>query len=101
VKGAPEEIIKISTQVLTKDVKPQKMTSNMRSQIEDEIVNANMARKGQKVLSFAFKEVRLEDIQVLSQRHDIESPEFRKKVESELIYLGTFGLEDPIRESVL
>jgi len=66
VKGAPEEIIKISTQVLTKDVKPQKMTSNMRSQIEDEIVNANMARKGQKVLSFAFKEVRLEDIQVLS-----------------------------------
>jgi len=36
----------------------------------------------------------------MSQHCDVESAEFRRNVESDLIYLGTFGLDDPIRPNV-
>jgi len=31
-------------------------------------------------------------------RHDIEDEEFREELESDLVYLATFGIDDPIRE---
>jgi len=56
-----------------------------------------MASSGQKVLSFAFKEIKLQDLQALSQHCDVESDKFRKALEVDLIYLCTFGMDDPIR----
>ena len=37
---------------------------------------------------------------MLMQSHHIESEEFRQELEADLIYLATFGLDDPIREHV-
>lgn len=100
VKGAPEEVMKLCSFTLTKDVKPTRMSSDLRKSILSNIVDANMAADGQKVMSFAFKEVKLSDMQSLRQHHDEESRQFREWCEKDLIYLGTFGLHDPIRENV-
>lgn len=36
----------------------------------------------------------------LLQQYNQETPEFREQLESGLIYLATFGLEDPIRPNI-
>jgi len=59
-----------------------------------------MAAAGQKVLSYGFKEINLNDLQQLSQRFDIESEQFRKTLEDDLIYLCTFGMSDPLRDGI-
>jgi magnesium-transporting ATPase (P-type) len=55
---------------------------------------------GLKVLSFAYKEISMADLDQLMQSHDTESNEFRNEIETGLTYLCTFGLEDPVRESI-
>ena len=30
----------------------------------------------------------------------MEEPEFRMEIEKNLVYIGTFGLEDPVRDDV-
>jgi len=59
-----------------------------------------MAKHGLKTLSYAYKQVPLDDLTDWMNEFHIESDNFRNKIEESLIYLGTFGLEDPIRESV-
>ena len=59
-----------------------------------------MATDGQKVLSFAFKELTVQELEALGQKFDAESPRFREALEQDLIYLCTFGMNDPIRENV-
>ena len=59
-----------------------------------------MAAKGLKVLSYGFKEIEASSIEELMQNFDVESQEFRENLECELTYLGTFGLNDPIREGI-
>ena len=34
------------------------------------------------------------------QQYHIESEDFREYIQSKLVYLGTFGLEDSVREDV-
>lgn len=65
VKGAPEEVMKLCSFTLTRDVKPTRMSGELRKQILGKIVDEHMAQDGQKVLSFAFKEVKLSDMQSL------------------------------------
>jgi len=31
---------------------------------------------------------------------NLEEPEFRMEIEKNLVYIGTFGLEDPVRDDV-
>jgi Ca2+-transporting ATPase len=59
-----------------------------------------MAAKGHKVISFAFKEIKLEDLNQLINSCPIESDDFRQQIECDLIYLATFGLADPLRKGV-
>jgi len=40
------------------------------------------------------------DLEVLMGQNDVESEEFREAIESELIYLGTFGMKDHLREDI-
>lgn len=56
-----------------------------------------MAKKGLKVMSYAFKEILLEDLDNLIHSVNVESDEFRMELEADLVYLGTFALEDPLR----
>jgi magnesium-transporting ATPase (P-type) len=56
-----------------------------------------MAKQGLKVMSYAFKEILLEDLDNLIHSVNVESDEFRDELEADLVYLGTFALEDPLR----
>jgi len=68
-----------------------------------------MARKGLKVLSYAYKDISYEQYENIKNTKDndgmviqnyIESPEFRAQMEQNLTYVGTFGLEDPLRDNI-
>jgi hypothetical protein len=56
-----------------------------------------MAACGLKVISFAFKDMPLKKLNEMMHSYSLESPEFRSEIESDLIYLCTFGLDDPLR----
>jgi len=56
-----------------------------------------MAADGLKVISYAFKEIETGELDRLFQSYSDESDEFRWELEQDLIYLCTFGLEDPCR----
>ena len=59
-----------------------------------------MCKEGQKTLSYAYKKMPIEELEQLQKNHDEESPKFRDELLTNLNYLCTFGMEDPIRESV-
>ena len=59
-----------------------------------------MGQTGLKPLSFAFKQIEFKELVQKMQNIDKESDDFRNYLESQLIYLGTFGLDDPISENV-
>lgn len=55
---------------------------------------------GLKVLSFAYKDMSMSDLDSLMKTHNPESNEFRESLESNLTYLCTFALEDPLRVDI-
>ena len=58
-----------------------------------------MCKEGQKTLSFAYKKMPIKEFKILQLLNE-ESDEFMEKLLTEMIYLCTFGFEDPIRDSV-
>lgn len=59
-----------------------------------------MCKEGQKTLSYAYKKMSIEELEQLQKDYDEESSKFRDELLTNMIYLCTFGLEDPIREGV-
>jgi len=59
-----------------------------------------MAALGLKVISYAFKDMPLKKLNEMMHQYSLESTEFRSEIENDLIYLCTFGLDDPLRESI-
>lgn len=100
VKGAPEYVIPICTQSLDYQVQPIEFTENHYASILGHVVSNEMASSGLKTLSYAFKELRIGDLEALMQTYNPESEEFRNELESDLIYVCTFGLNDPLRDNV-
>ena len=56
-----------------------------------------MASEGLKVFTLAYKDILISEM----AKYNDESDEFREYVEKDLIYLCTFGLTDPLNESVV
>jgi magnesium-transporting ATPase (P-type) len=56
-----------------------------------------------KVIALAFKEIDRDEFNELLEKfnNDIEQPGFREYVEQKLIYIGTFGLHDEMRQNAL
>mmetsp|Transcript_14890 Transcript_14890/g.25363 ORF Transcript_14890/g.25363 Transcript_14890/m.25363 type:complete len:791 (+) Transcript_14890:874-3246(+) len=100
VKGAPEFVLPLCSQTLSPQVQPVELSEDEVVGLLSEIVTAKMASEGLKVLSYAFKEIRLEDLDQLMQSYNTEGAEFREQLEADLIYLGTFAMEDQIRSNV-
>lgn len=102
VKGAPEEILNynnpICSQTLSAQVKPKQFGPQEQKNLQRKI--EEMARDGEKVVSYAFKEIRLSDLNELSKVTQVESKRFRKELEKDLIYLCTFGMSDQIRKGI-
>ena len=40
------------------------------------------------------------DFEELMGQNDVESEEFREAIETGMIYLGSFGMNDPLREDI-
>lgn len=63
-----------------------------------------MAANGLKVLSYGYKDLSYNDFQQMIRNSEyenwIEHPDCRALFESNLVYVATFGMEDPIRDSV-
>lgn len=60
----------------------------------------DMAMTGLKPLTYAFKQIRVDELNQMLRQFSQESDEFRNALEENLIYLGTFGLDDPISYDV-
>ena len=62
-----------------------------------------MATRGHKVLSFAYKEISLSELDQIIEafENNLEDPGFKQELAQDLTYLVTFGLDDPIRETVI
>jgi Ca2+ transporting ATPase len=100
VKGAPEVVLPACSQTLNHQVKPKPFTQEHQQTILRRVVGSEMAERGEKVLSFAFKEIRLADLNELSKVTQVESEKFRRQLEVDLIYLCTFGMSDPPRPGI-
>jgi magnesium-transporting ATPase (P-type) len=98
VKGAPEYIIDLCSFRITSNSDPKPFDYDSKAQVLQECVSESMAKQGLKVLTYAFKDVPREDFD--NYGLDQESPEFRETLESDLIYISTFGLEDPLRANI-
>jgi len=102
VKGAPEYVIGLCSQVLTGNAQKKEggLSENDQFALLQDVVSTQMAQSGLKVLSYAFKEILLEDLDNLIHSVNTESEEFRMELEADLVYLGTFGLDDPLRPEI-
>ena len=100
VKGAPEYVIPLCNQTLSSQVQPTEFNENDQMTILTQIVSNDMAQNRLKVLSFAFKEIPSADYEQLKISLNPESEEFRQVLEEDLIYVATFGLDDPLRQDI-
>jgi magnesium-transporting ATPase (P-type) len=100
VKGAPEYVIGLCSLTLSQQVKPVPFQESEHLNVMQHIVSSSMAVDGLKCLSYAFKEIRIDDLDQLMSTYDLESDEFRAELENDLIYLATFGMDDPLRPKI-
>ena len=56
--------------------------------------------EGLKTLTYAYKDISVEQYEEIMNSHDQESEDFRAMLETDLVYIGTFGLEDPLRTNI-
>lgn len=101
VKGAPEFIIPKCERFYDKQFHLSTFMNNEQEHILDNLVN-DMAQRGHKVLTYGYREISTEDLQHLLEvyKENLENPGFKQELMNDLIYLATFGLEDPIRNTV-
>lgn len=101
VKGAPEYVVPLCTETFDQHMQQKKDfdQSDLEKVLLD-VVSGQMARDGLKPLSYAYKDITLDDLIMLRNQYDPESYDFRSQLEQDLTYLGTFGLEDPLRPEV-
>lgn len=100
VKGAPEYVIPLCSDTFDSEMNPKEFDEDDRTKVEYDIVACLMAREGMKTLSYAYKQIPMDDFNMLLSSHHVESEEFRNEIEADLVYLGSFGLEDKVRGGV-
>jgi magnesium-transporting ATPase (P-type) len=86
VKGAPQEILQLSTHIATLDG-PREMTAEERERIVGQ--NDEFARNGLRVLAMAYRDI---------PEHETE---YRPDItERDLVFVGLMAMQDPPREEV-
>jgi magnesium-transporting ATPase (P-type) len=64
------------------------------------VVSGEMASIGLKPLSYAYKSFPKYELEQLMEKCNVESDDFLNELLCDLVYLGTFGLKDEMREDV-
>lgn len=101
VKGAPETVVPLCTETFDQHMQQKKdFDSSDLEKVLIDVVSGQMAREGLKTLSYAYKDITIDDLRMLMGQYDPESYEFRTQIEQDLTYLCSFGLEDPLRPEV-
>lgn len=100
VKGAPEYLIPICEQTLDGDINKKPLSDGDREVILNDVVSNQMAKHGFKVLSYAFREMAMEELEEIMRSHPVESLAFRQDIERDLIYVSTFALNDDLRAEI-
>ena len=59
------------------------------------------AERSLKCISYAYKEIAITELNELMHQYPLESNEFRQALETDLIYISTFGLLDPLRDNIV
>ncbi|NLL56088.1 MAG: calcium-translocating P-type ATPase, PMCA-type [Clostridiales bacterium] len=86
-KGAPDEILNACTKYLTKDGEVKELTEKAKLEILEE--NSNMAEQALRVLGGSYK--------IYDKKPSSVEP---GDIENELIFLGLYGMIDPVRPEV-
>jgi Ca2+ transporting ATPase len=87
VKGAPEFVLERCVYYLNSDMRVLPFTDTEKARQADLVESMNS--KGLRCLSFAYKVENLMGLEKIDYRREL--------VESSLIYLGSVGIEDPLR----
>ena len=101
MKGAPEEIIKRCSQSYDSFGNEGPIDeAQTLSQIEEQVIlfDQGSGPQGLKAISIAQKFVDLADFNPDSR--SFEDPEARESLESDLCYIATLGMSDPLRDNV-
>ena len=81
----------------------EELDDTLKGTLRTDYIDA-MASKGLKVLAYGYKNMSIEDYRSAITDDDddnfIENPKCRERIETGLTYVGTFGMEDPLRDSV-
>jgi magnesium-transporting ATPase (P-type) len=85
---------------LNQNCAPIDFSDESKHDILENIVSKTMAAEGLKVLSYGFKDMPLKKLNEMMHQFSLESSEFRSEIENDLVYLCTFGLDDPVREDI-
>ncbi|KAE8242767.1 hypothetical protein A4X13_0g7019 [Tilletia indica] len=94
VKGAPDSIIERSTNILSADGSTVKLTSAIRSQIQEQILT--YARRGLRCLALAVAE----DVSADPASYSADSSAEYVRFEQNLTLVGVVGMRDPPRPEV-
>lgn len=100
VKGAPEYVVRMVTHQAdsVNDMIEFDGTAKQGQNYLDRVVSDQIARSGNKALTFAYKVITLgEFMQMKKDNFDFETEEGRAALESGLTLLATFGFTDEIR----
>jgi len=104
VKGAPEFVLPLCDRTLDLNIQPKRLTTEDKERLlyADGAPNNiyQMAHEGLKVISYAFKELTMDELRCLNDKYNTDTDEFRQEIEENLIYVGTFGMNDPINEDI-
>ena len=104
MKGAPEYIIPLCSHELD--------SSNERNEFEgngehgnnhlDSVVSESIAKKGQKPVTFAYRDFSNDEFtQLYNNSNKFETEQSRQQIESQLTLVATIGLIDPLRDGVV
>ena len=59
-----------------------------------------MGLNGLKVISYSYKDMKAQDFDSILSRYENDNDKLRDEFEKNLVYLGSFGLNDEIRENI-
>ena len=79
----------------------EELDDNLKKTLTTDHID-NMAMEGLKVLSYGYKDMSIGDYEAAIKKDGvynfIETQECREGIETGLTYVGTFGMQDPIRD---
>ncbi|CDJ34218.1 LOW QUALITY PROTEIN: Ca2+-ATPase, putative [Eimeria mitis] len=97
VKGAAERVLQLCNGVMTADGQIQKLHQEQKKDIEDRVIG--MAREALRTICIAYREFSTDAVPNWKEKQPAPKQLFLV-AEQDLICLGIFGIQDPVRDEV-